>query len=120
MSMPVKPLVLIVAGLASPAAEAQLMGFSFESNITLTQRDLDLIRQTVNQQIHGKPVGAEASWSNPSSQNSGSIKLLKDFTARIMRCEEIEYTLKTTAMDVSPEHYTLDSCLQPDGSWKIL
>ena len=120
MSLRLKPLVLIVAGLTSPAAQAQLMGLGFESNITLTQQDLDLIRQTVNQQVHGKPVGTTASWSNPSSHNSGTIELVKQFTARNMRCEEIEYTLKTTAMDVSPEHYTLDSCLQPDGSWKIL
>jgi len=120
MPIPVKPLVLVVAGLASSAVQAQFMGLGFESNITLTQQDLDMMRQTVNQQIHGKPVGATASWSNPSSQNSGTIKLRKKFTTRNMRCEEIEYTLKTTAMDVSPEHYTLDSCLQPDGSWKIL
>jgi surface antigen len=120
MSIAVKPLVLIVSGLASPAAQAQFMGSGFESNISLTQQDLDLIRQTVNQQIHRKPVGVTASWSNPSSQNSGTIKLLKKFSSRNMRCEEIGYTLKTTAMDVSPEHYTLDSCLQPDGSWKIL
>ena len=120
MPVPIKPLVLVIAGLASPPAEAQLLGLGFESNITLTQQDLDLIRQTVNQQIHGKAVGATASWSNPSSQNSGTIRLLKKFPARNMHCEEIGYTLMTTAMAVSPEHYTLDSCLQPDGSWKIL
>jgi hypothetical protein len=57
MSNAVKPLVLIIASLASPAAEAQFLGSGFESNITLTQQDLDMIRQTVNQQIHGKPVG---------------------------------------------------------------
>lgn len=58
MSIPAKSFVLMLAGLASPAAEAQFMGLGFESNITLTQQDLDLIRQTVDQQIHGKPVGA--------------------------------------------------------------
>jgi len=119
MSMPIKPLVLVVAALASPA-RAQLLGPSFESNITLTREDLDMMRQTVTQQIHGKPVGTNASWSNPSSKNSGTVKLLKKFTARNMHCEEIGYTLATTASNVSPEHYVLDSCLQPDGSWKIL
>jgi surface antigen len=120
MSIPIKPLVLVVAALASPAALAQWLGPGFESNVTLTQQDLDMMRQTVNQQIHGKPVGTTASWSNPDSKNSGTIKLLKKFTARNMRCEEIGYTLVTTASAVSPEHYVLDSCLQPDGSWKIL
>ena len=120
MSLPIKPLVLVLVALANPAARAQLLGPSFESNVTLTREDLDMMRQTVTQQIHGKPVGTTASWTNPSSRNSGTIKLLKKFTARNMRCEEIGYTLATTASNVSPEHYVLDSCLQPDGSWKIL
>lgn len=120
MSIPIKPVVLVVAALAGPAARAQLLGPSFESNITLTREDLDTMRQTVTQQIHGKPVGTTASWSNPASRNSGIIKLLKKFTAKNMRCEEIGYTLVTTASNVSPEHYVLDSCLQPDGNWKIL
>jgi surface antigen len=120
MSISIKPFVFIVAGVASTAAQAQLLGPSFESNITLTREDLDMMRQTVTQQIHGKPVGTTASWSNPSSKNSGTVKLLKKFSARNMRCEEIGYTLTTTASNVSPEHYVLDSCLQPDGGWKIL
>ena len=120
MPKPIKPLVFIVAALASPVAQAQLLGPSFESNISLTREDLDMMRQTVTQQIHGKSVGATASWSNADSKNSGTIKLLKKFTARNMRCEEIGYTLVTTASAVSPEHYVLDSCLQPDGTWKIL
>jgi len=120
MPMPIKPLVLVLAALAGSAAQAQLLGPSFESNITLTQQDLEMIRATVNQQIHGKPVGTTASWNNPSSKNSGTLKLLKKFTARNMRCETIGYTLATTASNVTPEHYELNSCLQPDGSWKIL
>ena len=120
MPIPIKPLVFAVAAVASPMAQAQLLGPSFESNISLTREDLDMMRQTVNQQIHGKPVGTTASWGNPGSKNSGTVKLLKKFSARNMRCETIGYTLATMASNVSPEHYELNSCLQPDGSWKIL
>ena len=120
MPRPIKLLLLIIAGLASSVAQAQFLGLGFESNITLTQEDLDKMRQTVNQQIHGKPVGTTASWTNPSSKNSGTIKLLKKFTARSMRCETLGYTLMTTATAVAPEHYEFNSCLQPDGTWKIL
>ena len=120
MPGPIKLSLLIIAGLASSVAQAQFLGLGFESSITLTQDDLDKMRQTVNQQIHGKPVGTTASWTNPNSKNSGTVKLLKKFTARNMRCETIGYTLKTTAMAAEPEHYELNSCLQPDGSWKIL
>src|SRR6516165_6295882 len=113
MAMPIsiKPLVFVVAALASPVAQAQLLGPSFESNITLTREDLDMLRQTVTQQIHGKPVGTTATWSNPTSKNSGTIKLLKKFTARNMRCETLGYALMTTAAAASPEHYELNSCL---------
>ena len=55
MPGPVKLLLLVIAGVASAAAQAQLLGPAFESNITLSQDDLDKMRQTVNQQIHGKP-----------------------------------------------------------------
>jgi surface antigen len=120
MSRLIKILMLVVVGFVSSAAQAQLLGPAFESNITLTQEDLNMMRQTVIQQIHGKPVGTTASWSNPNSKNSGTIRLLKKFTARNMRCETLGYTLTTTASTVSPEHYEFNSCLQPDGSWKIL
>jgi surface antigen len=120
MSIPVKPLVLLAASFICSAAHAQLLGLAWESNISLTQEDINLIRETVNQQVHGKPAGTTASWSNPNSRNSGTIKLLKKFTARNMRCEQVGYTLQTTAMAVAPEHYELNSCLQPDGTWKII
>ena len=120
MPGPIKLLLLIIASFASFAAQAQLLGPAFESSITLTREDLDMMRQTVNQQIHGKPVGTTASWNNPSSKNAGTVKLLGKFTARNMRCEKLGYTLTTTATKVEPEHYEFNSCLQPDGSWKIL
>ncbi len=120
MSIPIKPIVLILAGLASPSVQAQLLGPTWESNITLKQDDIDLIHQTVNNQVHGKAVGTTASWSNPNTGNAGTIKLLKKFAVRNMRCEEVGYTLTTTTRAVSPEHYQFNSCLQPDGTWKII
>ena len=76
----------------------------FESNITLKQDDIDLIHQTVDQKIHGKPVGTTASWSNPNTGNSGTIKLLKKHTVRGLRCEKVGYTLMTTTRAVPAEH----------------
>jgi hypothetical protein len=45
MSVPIRPLVLAIVGLASPAAEAQLLVLGFKSNISLTPQDLDMISQ---------------------------------------------------------------------------
>lgn len=125
--MPIKPVVLlgilpvilITALLASLPARGQLLGLGFESRITLNRQDLDLIHQTVDRKIHGKPAGTSASWSNPDSQNHGTIKLLRKYGANGRHCEAVQYTLATTKMAVSPEHYVLNSCLQPDGTWKI-
>jgi hypothetical protein len=58
MSGRVGPIVLVLTGLLSASAQAQLLlGPVWESNITLKQDDLDLIHRTVGTQIHGKPVG---------------------------------------------------------------
>jgi surface antigen len=119
MSLPSKAFVLIVALFAWLPAEAQFLGLGFESNIELTKHDLEIIHLTVDQQVHGKPVGTTASWSNPGSGNFGTIKLLKRYSPGSRTCEAVEYTLATRKMAVPPEHYTLNSCLQPDGAWKI-
>jgi len=37
-------------------AQAQFLGFGLETNVELTKQDLDIIRHTVNEQVHGKPA----------------------------------------------------------------
>ena len=119
MSGRVRPIVLVLIGLLSASAQAQLLlGPAWESNIRLTQGDLDLIHRTVDSQIHGKPVGTTASWSNPDTGNAGTIKLLRKFRKGNLQCEQVAYTLTTTKMAVEPEHYVFNSCLTLEG-WRI-
>ena len=119
MSLLVKTFVQFVAGLMiAGAAQAQLLP-TWETNITLTQQDLDMIHGAVTNQVHGKPVGTTASWSNPASGNSGSIKLVKKLTRNNQRCEDLEYTVRSGGTPIYTEHYHFTSCLQPDGTWKI-
>ena len=73
MSGRVGPIALVLAGLLSASAQAQLLlGPVWESNITLKQDDLDLIHRTVDTQIHGKPVGTIAVWSTPATPGLSS------------------------------------------------
>ena len=72
------------------ASQAQLMP-TWETHIVLSQQDLDMIHHTVTNQIHGKPAGTMASWSNPASGNSGSVKLVKKLVHNSQQCEAIEY-----------------------------
>jgi surface antigen len=119
MPLPLKAFVPIVAGfLIVASAQAQLLP-TWETHITLTQQDLDMIRDTVANKVHGKPAGTTASWSNPASGNSGSIKLVKKLSRKNQQCEQIEYTVRSGGPPVYTEHYSFVSCLQPDGTWKI-
>jgi surface antigen len=115
----IMPMALLLVGLLGEPTRAQLLlGPVWESNITLTQGDLDLIHRTVDTEIHGKPVGTTASWSNSETGNAGTIKLLRKFRKGSLRCEEVAYTLTTTRKAVEPEHYVFNSCLTPEG-WRI-
>ena len=119
MSLSVKKFVTFVAGLMiAGSAQAQLLP-TWETHITLTQQDLDMIRGAVTHEVHGKLVGTTASWSNPASGNTGAIKLVKKLTWKNQQCEDIEYTVRSGGTPVYTEHYHFTSCLQPDGSWKI-
>jgi surface antigen len=119
VSLSVKTLVPFVVGLIlGGVAQAQLLP-TWETHITLTQRDLDMIREAVTNQVHGKPVGTTASWNNAASGNSGSIKLVKKLSRKNQQCEDIEYTVRSSGPSVYTEHYHFISCLQPDGTWKI-
>ena len=119
MSGRVGPIFLVLTGLLTASAQAQLLlGPVWESNITLKQDDLDLIHRTVDTQIHGKPVGTTASWSNPNTGNAETIKLVRRFRKGNLQCEQVAYTLTTTKKAVEPEHYVFTSCLTPEG-WRI-
>src|SRR5271166_2668813 len=118
MSLSVKVLLPIVIGLVTASAQAQLLP-TWETHITLTQQDLDMIRGAVTNQVHGKPVGTTASWSNPTSGNLGSVKLVKKLDRKGQQCEDIGYTVRSSGPPGYTEHYHFISCLQPDGTWKI-
>lgn len=120
MPLPLKTIAFCTVLLGWAPAEAQFLGFGFESNIELSRADLDIIHSTVDAEVHGKAVGATASWKNPATKNYGSIKLLKKYTLNGRPCETVEYTLATTRMPVRPEHYVLNSCRLPDGQWRVI
>jgi surface antigen len=120
MLAPIKTTVLLAATIAWLPAQAEYLGLGIKTNIELTTQDLDMIHHTVDTRVHGRPVGTTASWKNPDSENSGKIKLAKKYVRNGQQCETIEYTLRTTRQPVRPEHYMLNSCLQPDGQWRLI
>ena len=119
MSTPIRAAILFAALVSCLPAQAQYL-LGLETNIELTKQDLAIIHHTVHDQVHGKPVGTTAKWNNPESQNSGKITLLKKFTRNGQQCETLDYRLTTIRKAAGPEHYTLSSCLQPDGHWRLI
>ena len=120
MSSSLRVIVVCAALVTWVPAEAQFLGPGLESNVELTQQDLDIIRHTVNEQVHGKPIRTTAKWSNPESQNSGKIELATKFTRMGQQCETLDYRLITKRRPVRPQHYRLSSCLQPDGQRRLI
>jgi surface antigen len=92
---------------------------TWETHITLTQQNLDMIRGAVTTKVHGKPVGTKAHWSNPASGNPGTVTLVKKLTRWDQQCGDIADTVRSGGTSVYTEHYHFTSCRQPDGTWKI-
>jgi hypothetical protein len=112
-------LPLILAAAVIFGAQAQMLGPAWETNVSLTRDDMDMIKAAVTQQVHGKPVRTTVSWSNPASGNSGTIRLLRVFEREGLRCEEIEYVLRPPLPAMPTDRFVFTSCLRPDGTWKI-
>lgn len=103
-----------------PSAEAQMaFGRQWETNVSLTQADMNMIKATLDQKIHGQPAGVSATWTNPTTGNSGTITLLRVFGRQGQRCEQIDYQMGSSSQGRSSDRYDLVSCLQPDGAWKL-
>lgn len=116
------PKLLLPIALAAAAlqpAHALIMGPSWETNVDLTQGDLDLIKATLANNIHGKKPGTSAAWANKESGNSGSITLLNVSSRNGRRCERIEYRMRPPSKTAPADRYAFTSCVQPDGGWKL-
>lgn len=113
-------LSFVLVGAALQTAEAQRMfARQWETNVSLGQDDIDMIRGTLNQKIHGRQAGTSATWSNPGSGNSGTLTLVRVFERRGQRCEQIDYQIRSSRPGRPSDRYDLTSCLQPNGAWML-
>lgn len=113
-------LSFVLVGVTLQTAEAQRMfARQWETNVSLGQDDIDMIRATLNQKIHGRQAGTSASWSNPASGNSGTLTLVRVFEHRGQRCEQIDYQIRSSRAGRPSDRYDLTSCLQPNGAWML-
>jgi len=78
-----------------------------------------MIETTLAKEIHGRPAGTTARWHDRASGNSGKITLLKVFEQDGERCERIQHHNYSSEKWRPDDHFTLTSCRQPDGRWKL-
>jgi hypothetical protein len=115
------PLALVLAlALVTTTTQAQMLGPAWETYVTLTQADMDMIKVAVTQQVHGKQLGTTVSWRNPASGNYGTVRLLNVFAREGRRCEAIEYVMRPPQQAMPGDRFVFNSCVQPDGTWKLV
>ena len=107
------------AGLAAAAAQAQGLTKPWSEATPMTPQDRAIIFSTSDSQIHGRPPGTVAKWSNPDGGHSGTITLLSKSTRKGMPCERIQYSILEPGGTRQHGRYVFTSCKLPDGSWKF-
>ena len=107
--------VLAVALFPGAALNGQWVGRSWDSNRQLTYRDVAIIRNTAQHEVHGRPADTVVAWTNPETGHSGAITLVRKFVRQGMPCEQIEYRITLTSQRA--QRYLFNSCRQPDGTW---
>jgi surface antigen len=121
IDMKTTPVLVGVAGIAFAAAAAQAQGLTqaWTQASPMTPQDRAIILSTADAQIHGRPPGTVAKWSNPDGGHSGTITLLSKSTRKGMPCERIEYKILEPGATRQHGRYVFTSCKISDGSWKF-
>ncbi len=75
-----------------------------------------MLRATAREVLDNGADGTEASWSNPATENSGSIKVLNTYEENGLRCRRTEFSNHARGLSGSGIHRL---CKVADGTWKI-
>jgi hypothetical protein len=117
--IPVAAAVLLLLG---PAQGLGQYGRTFLSSPKLTPADIAIVRKLVREDLTGKPKGTTLSWSNPESENSGTVTLIDDFRSEGRDCRRVRYLINPGPKQASfarSSTYLLTSCRLSDGTWRI-
>jgi surface antigen len=105
-----------------PIGASGQYGRTFQTMVKLTSSDLAIVRKIVREDFTTKPNGTTVPWSNPESQNSGTVSLLDRFPSKGRDCRRVRYVVKpgpTQPSSVIAGDYVLTTCRLADGSWKL-
>lgn len=96
-------------------------GRAFETFPGLTATDIAIVQKLVREDLTGKPKGTTLPWSNPETENSGSVTLIARFPSRGRDCRRVRYLVKPGPRQASADAgtYVLTSCRLSDGTWQL-
>jgi hypothetical protein len=114
-------LALLVA-VSSPAVAQVGLGNPALEFPGLSQAALDNMHAAAAKLFDGRVAGAVETWATPDGGTSGTVQLLRSFTAYNMPCRTIDYVIELpgTLSTANPNHYVLNWCRIPAGAWKIV
>jgi surface antigen len=64
-------------------------------------------------------VGATQRWSNPDTEDGGTVTLISTFERDGMACRRLAHNIKVHGLK-GERQFVISRCHQPDGSWKIV
>jgi len=92
--------------------------FGGELGKSLDRADKAQMQRNTQDGLEYGKTGAETTWNNPNSGNSGAIKPTQTYQkANGQYCREFE---QTVYVDGNEETATGRACREPDGTWKIV
>ncbi len=112
-------LALLIASVSAPAA-AQPVPVPSLAWPGLSQGDIDRMHAAAARLYEGQSIGTVERWRNPETDNAGEVTLVHSFDTHGMPCRTIDYTVKFAITQNRLDHYTVNWCRVPDGSWKIV
>jgi surface antigen len=111
--------LVVAAGLVAPAG-AQINPFGPYSADNLNAEDRRLAEDAARKIYKtNAPIGAEQSWSNSDTGNSGTITLIRVHEYQGMPCRTLEQRVEMKGRN-EPIVFHTDRCMTPAGEWKLL
>ena len=107
---------LLGLALALPAGAANWNFLEFSPANSFTDRDWELMGQTMDEALEKAADGDTRGWNNPQSGAYGTIQPLNTYEARGATCRRTE--IYNNASGASGTN-RFDFCRQEDGTWKV-
>lgn len=111
---------VLLGAVAGGPVQAQLNPFT-RAGFELSQEDIDLMTAAAKKLYidESVAVGTVETWSNPESENTGSVQLIGTFEHQGLPCRRLQHDIKIKDV-ADPFRYIFDRCKVASGEWKLL